>query len=393
MLNHSSKQCYGCTACMNACPKNCISMQEDSEGFLYPHIDQEICVRCGVCETVCPIYTYAPPQSGTSTAYAAINLSDGVRDKSSSGGIFSLLATYILNKQGIIFGAVLDDNLEVKHISVSSHEELYKLQGSKYVQSDIRGIYKQVKAYLKQGKYVLFSGTPCQVEGLRLFLKSNYQSLFLVDIICHGVPSPLVWREYLNYIVHKFKKEIKYIYFRDKKNGWLNFCLSIHFADNSIEYINRSNDYFFRAFLHNISLRPCCSACLFKHKNRNSDITLADFWGIEHIFPAMHDDHGTSLILVHSKKGQELLHAIENKICYKSVALDIAAQYNSAMTRSVAAHPKRNKFFSSLGTLPFNELVIKYCTDSDRYKKSIRNILKKLHLLEIAKHIRNHINR
>lgn len=393
MLNHSPKQCCGCTACAAICPQSCISIQEDSEGFLYPHIDQEICVHCGMCETVCPIYAYKSPQDSTPSAYAAVNLDNETRDKSSSGGIFSLLAMYVLDKQGIVFGAALDDDLQVKHMAICSPDELYKFQGSKYVQSDLRGIYKQVKTYLQQEKYVLFSGTPCQIEGLRLFLQRDYPNLFLVDIICHGVPSPLVWREYLKYIRKAYQKQIKNIHFRDKKDGWLKFCTLIQFTDDTIKYIERNKDCFMKAFLTNISLRPSCSTCLFKTKARNSDITLADFWGIEQVLPAMHDDRGTSLLVIHSEKGQRLLHAIEKKCRYQSVNLDAAVECNSAMIHSVAAHPKRNIFFSLLGNFPFDKLVNKQCRPKHTIKNAIRHILDKFHLLEIAKRVKLHIKK
>lgn len=391
MLHYSPEQCCGCTACAAICPKSCISMQQNHEGFLYPQIHQESCVHCGLCESVCPIYTDHSAIAGESIAYAAINKNEDMRMQSSSGGMFPLLATYILDNQGIVFGAAFDENFQVKHIAVSSHHDLYKLQGSKYVQSDIRGIYKQAKEYLRQKKLVLFSGTPCQVEGLRLFLQQDYENLFLVDIICHGVPSPLAWKEYLYSTQKHPPKTIEKINFRDKKKGWLDFCLSIKFTDNSIKIIDRARDPFMRAFLRNISLRQSCSSCLFKQKERNSDITLADFWGIETILPSMHDNRGTSLLIIHSKKGKILFNRVQALCHSEPIDLDMALKNNSAMTHSVVAHPERNLFFSLLGTVPFNKLVNKLCKTTHPIKQLIRAILKKLNLLETARRIRHHI--
>lgn len=309
-INHK-QQCCGCSACMEVCPQKCITMQADHEGFYYPSADPEKCIDCNLCIQVCPVRQQGHPHK-PHLVYAAVHPDNLIRMQSSSGGIFSLLAERILQKKGIVFGATFDKNWNVEHNHISDRADLAKFRGSKYVQSSINGQFAQAEKFLNQGKKVLFSGTPCQIAGLKQYLRKDYPLLFTVDFICHGVPSPAVWQSYLNELLSRYnidRSSIKKINFRDKKSGWKKFSFSLSYEKQGKEKTMTElfyRNHYLRGFLHNIYLRPSCYACPAKAGKSNSDITIADFWGVRHIFPEMYDDEGTSLIMINSEKGKLL---------------------------------------------------------------------------------------
>lgn len=363
MINLQQKSaCCGCHACAQICPKHCITMRADAEGFLYPQVDATACIHCGACEKVCPILQSSPePKDKSPKAFAAINLDEKVRAQSSSGGVFSLLAEQTISKGGVVFGAAMSENQhKVCHIAVETLEGLAALRGSKYLQSEIGTTYLQAREALKSGREVLFSGTPCQIEGLRSFLQKDYPNLFCVDVICHGVPSPLVWDTYLAEQETRAGAPVRRTFFRHKKYGWKTFSLLLEFSNNKAYERVISDDAFMQAFLQNACLRPSCHNCHFKKLNRVSDITLADYWGIQNQYPDMDDDKGTSLVLVHSEKGRELLGGLNAQLQLHPVPTNQALRGNSSMTQSVAPHKKRQKFFANLGRMPFDVLVKKY---------------------------------
>lgn len=281
-------KCCGCEACAQKCPRQCIQMRTDEEGFWYPEVNKVECIECGLCEKVCPVINQNEDKRPLKL-YAAINPDIEVRQKSSSGGIFSLLAQYILSEEGVVFGARLNNKQEVVHDYCETLEGLSVFRGSKYVQSRIGNSYKQAETFLKAGRKVLFSGTSCQIAGLHKYLRKEYENLLTIDVVCHGVPSPLVWRKYCDEILLKKKgveNTIKQqsasnirISFRDKSNGWKNYNMLVK-NENDILYKEcfRENP-FMRIFLRNISLRPSCYACPAKSGKSGSDITLADFLG------------------------------------------------------------------------------------------------------------------
>ena len=357
------EKCSGCHACAEICPKKCIQMVSDDEGFWYPKVDATQCTNCGLCEKSCPIIT---PNTQVSdeciAAYAAIYQEESIRLKSSSGGVFSALATYVLEQGGVVFGAGFDEDFNIVHKFVERVEDLDTLRGSKYVQSRIGNSYRQAEDFLRAGRLVLFSGTPCQVEGLLSYLRKPYDNLITQDLICHGVPSPMVWQKYMEYrqrIANGAKPQS--IAFRAKKAGWKRFSLSILF-DNNTEYsATLDKDPMMQVFLKNLCLRPSCYDCAFKNKVRISDITLADFWGIQNVLPDMDDDKGTSLVIIQSEKGKEIFQKIEGSISVVTVDPNVAISYNSAMIKSVPLPKKRDAFLKEIESKDFLRVQKKYC--------------------------------
>jgi len=291
--------CSGCHACYNKCPKNAIKMVEDENGFKFPVVDESLCINCGLCNKACPIINKQNIDNQPKI-YACYNKDENIRAKSSSGGIFTLIATEILNRGGVVFGASFNDDFSLSHQYIESVDQLDKLRTSKYFQSTIGDTYKKVKEFLKEDRYVLYTGTPCQIEGLKSYLGEDYEKLYTQDIVCHGVPSPKVWKKYMDYRAMIDKKTPKKINFRDKKQeGWHLFSLSFQYEDG--EYAkNQKEDIYMRAFLKDVCLRDSCYKCSFRKEHRVSDITLADCWGIRNIKPELDDNKGISLIKVSS---------------------------------------------------------------------------------------------
>ncbi len=342
--------CCGCSACFSICPKKCIKMKEDKNGFLYPVIYEEKCINCGLCKASCPIQnTYHKHENKLNKlkSYIAYNKNNSIRESSSSGGIFTALAECILNDGGIVFGVVLDEQYKAVYMCVEKTEELWKLRGSKYMQSDMKNVYNEVKCFLNKGRKILFSGTACQIEGLKCFLKKDYDNLITVDVLCHGVPSPKVWMRYLEGQKKKNKGSIQNINFRDKSTGWKDYSLKISF--DTTEYKNiYYRDNYMRMFISDICLRKSCYNCKFKELYRNSDITLGDCWEIDNIRPDENDNLGVSIILLHTRKGENILKKIEKDLVLIEEDVEKIVPSNSDARKSVKENPKRDKFFDKL---------------------------------------------
>lgn len=392
MINIIEKHnCSGCHACENICPKQCITMGNDSDGFLYPSVNLEGCINCGLCEKVCPVLNKQLIKNKPD-AFACFNKNEQIRRESSSGGMFTLIAEKILDAGGVVFGVALQENLTAVHSFVEAKDQLWKFRGSKYVQSIIGKAYKQAEAFLKQGRQVLFTGTPCQIAALKSYLKQDYENLFCIDIICHGVPSQKVWRKYISYHEKHTGAKVVKAGFRHKNKGWKLFSMALSF-DNTGEYIETlDKDLYMKAFLKNVSLRPSCYSCNFKTLNRQSDITLADFWGIQKVLPKLDDDKGTSLILINSSKGRSMFDSIKCDISFEGVDINTAIiPHNTAAVNSVRQNPNRDKFFNELDTVPFDKLVKKYCSDSlavitkQKARALVTIVLKKTGLLKVVK--------
>lgn len=369
----NKKDCSGCYACLNICPVNCITMKSDAEGFKYPVVNYDKCISCGKCIGICPIINKREVKR-EAKAYACINKDEAIREQSSSGGVFTLIAEETIDNGGIVFGAAFDDELELKHSFVELKKDLEKFRGSKYLQSQIGDTYKEAKEFLDKGRFVFFTGTPCQIAGLKNYLEHDYDNLLCADFICHGVPSPIAFKEYLKFCKNKFKIKVKNISFRDKSKGWKKFSILLSFENNK-EYLEPSGEnIYLKAFLNNVCLRPSCYECKFKGLNRNSDITLADFWGIQKVLPQMDDDKGVSLIIVNSLEGKVKFNELKDKMIYKEVDLNKIIKHNNSAIKSVKLKSKRNKFMNELKSLPFDELVEKYC--KTKLRKRVKNKIK-----------------
>lgn len=372
--------CCGCYACATICPTHCITFEEDGEGFWYPEIEKKKCIDCELCMQTCPTQKVRREKFNTAPiAYGAMNKNEDLRLKSSSGGVFCLLAKKVLEQQGVVFGAAFDSGFRnVQHIYVETLTDLEKLYGSKYIQSKIGNCYEQVEAFLKSGRSVLFTGTPCQIEGLKAFLKKDYDLLYCMDLVCHGVPSPKVWRKYLDYQERLAEGQVIGIQMRSKPAGWKKFAITISMSNGKKYQASASEDLYMRSFLQNICLRPSCTKCHFKGLNRISDITVADFWGVQKIAPTLDDDKGTSLVLIHSAKGQGLFDLVSNNLLRQEIKAEAAISQNPGASISVTAHPKRSRFFNDLERIEFPVLVKRYVKPDRSVKTIARKIIRKL---------------
>ena len=381
------QKCCGCSACIYICPKHSISFQEDRDGFIYPKVDLETCIDCGLCEKVCPMINQESECLPLAT-YAAKNDNETVRLRSSSGGIFTLLAESVIGEGGVVFGARFNEDWEVVHDYTDTIEGLEPFRGSKYVQSCMGESYRQVENFLKADRKVMFTGTPCQIAGLRRFLRKDYMNLLTVDIICHGVPSPLVWRKYLE---TKTKAQcdavplLTGVSFRDKSAGWKKFSLVLKFSTElasgeqvtTMSSIFNDNDYM-RAFLSNLSLRKSCYNCPAKSGKSGADITIGDFWGIENVRPEIDDDKGLSLVLVNSPKGMASLKTLSCE--FVPVGFDEAVKGNSAYYHSVSKPVNREFFFHCIRKGHNVQDALAACESANVFHRARRIIFRKLGL-------------
>ena len=310
-------KCSGCHSCMNICPKNCIEMKVDEEGFWYPEVDKEKCIECGICKKSCPILNDMSIQNNPK-AYACYNKNEEI-------------------------------------IEVTNEQDLSKLRGSKYVQSKLGNTYLKIKNYLNQGKLVYFSGTPCQIDGLLCFLCKKYDNLICQDIVCHGVPSPKVWKHYLKQF--SLEKNAS-ILFRDKSTGWDSYSFTIKQKNKFTQF--SSNNEYMKVFLKDLCLRPSCYNCHSKSLHRNSDITLADFWGIKDVCPEMYDNKGTSLVFINSKKGKQLFNKIIKDIKYQEVNINEVSKYNPSSFKSANIPEKRENYMNNIFNNQFDKYSKKY---------------------------------
>ena len=346
-------RCTGCGACNNACPKGAISMAENREGFLSPVVNEAKCIECRICEKVCPVLNLNKENDENNVMYA-VRARDDVRSLSSSGGIFSLVAEHILDKGGYVCGSAFDSDMKLMHRLISKKEELAPLRGSKYLQSDVGLIYKEIEALLKKGKTVFFVGTPCQVASLKNFLKKSYDRLYTADILCHGVPSQKSFDMYLSDISNG--KRVTDVSFRSKRFGWGAEHILVTF-ENGEEYINtrRGGDPYVTAFLENMNLRVSCENCKFSESPRHGDISIGDFWGIERIDKTQNDGKGTSILLVNSKKGKELLKIIKHSATVNEYKYDKSLP--NRLHSRFPASSQRHRFFELIDTCGFTGTV------------------------------------
>lgn len=380
MLQITDKsKCCGCNACVQRCPKQCIVMHEDEEGFLYPQVDVTLCIDCGLCEKVCPVLNQNQERKPLKV-YAAINKDERIRMLSSSGGLFTVLAEQILKEGGVVFGARFNDDWEVVHDYTETFEGLARFRGSKYVQSYVGNTFCLVEQFLKQKRKVLYSGTPCQVAGLRLFLHKEYENLLTVDIVCHGVPSPGVWRKYLKETCTRVNQSVKVINslsFRDKCTGWKGYSFSISFLDGQKIVHYHDKELWMKGFLSDLYIRPSCYACPSKCLKSGSDITLGDYWGIQNVMPKVDDDKGVCCFLINTEKGK----GIQDLIDFERIESQFAdvVKGNPSMIHSVIISSKRIRFFRALKNKNVSQVISLYTKQSIilRLKIFIYNLLKR----------------
>ncbi len=374
MIDHVGKACCGCAACANICPKKCIEMASDKEGFLYPKVNVESCVKCGLCERVCPVLNTPIIQEDLRRAWGAVSEDRELLIGSSSGGVFSTLAAEVIRDGGCVFGAAFEQSFRrVKHIMIETGDELVALRGSKYVQSEIEDTYVQVREQLKNGRKVLFSGTPCEIAGLKNFLGHDDEHLVTADLICHGTPSPLLWQAYLRHIEEDLGGIARKVNFRNKTNGWSKFGMNILTEGGKTYYRSLREDPFLQMFLKNQCLRESCYSCKVKESGTVSDVTLGDFWGVEKEFPQMFNDMGVSLLLVHTTKGMELWERVKTHMKTEETDYERSLSSNSAFTLSVKRPPERDHFFPDLQNKNWGYMENKYLRDKlyDKIKRKI----------------------
>ena len=342
---HNKKDCTGCSACANVCPKNCIKMERDEMGFSYPVVDTDVCIGCGRCETVCPIITPAKENNPLSVI-GAKNRDETVRSASSSGGTFFELAKSVISRGGLVYGCALDTDLVARHVKVDTVDGLSALRSSKYVQSDVGTTYREVKAALMDGREALYSGTPCQIAGLKNYLGKEYEKLLLVDVLCHGVPSPGVFEDYLKHLGEKFGSKPVSVNFRNKEKSWKRLYFEVKFENGKRYFTFCGYDRYMSMFLNNISLRPSCYDCRFTTVNRQGDITLGDFWGIGRKYPERDDDKGISLIIVNTEKGAKAYGEIADKLDTFESDIETAKSGQKTLSSPTSKNPKHDEFYS-----------------------------------------------
>ncbi|MCM1218380.1 MAG: Coenzyme F420 hydrogenase/dehydrogenase, beta subunit C-terminal domain [Lachnospiraceae bacterium] len=375
MVTLSEKEkCTGCTACYSSCPQSAILMVEDEEGFLYPVVKSEQCVSCGKCVRVCPVLQ-TKSKNQVIKSFVAINNNDAERVASSSGGVFSVIAKYILNEGGVVFGAAFDENFVVRHIAIENESDLYRLRMSKYVQSDITDTIMQVANYLKNGRQVLFSGTPCQIEGLNACIKDD--NLILLDVVCHGVPSPKVFEKYKNAVEEISKSKITNIYFRSKIMGHHLSTISVELSNNKILHSTKLVKSFTKLWFTGLISRPSCHNCSFKTLGRVSDFTLFDAFNSPEYFEFKDDDYGASNVYIRTKKGLYIWNQIQNMLqCKETNCNNVNILDGDMIMDSAKIHARKCNFFKDCDTMPYAELIDKYIPYSK--KEFFMDIVKRI---------------
>ena len=355
--------CTGCTSCASICPKHIIKMEADKEGFLYPVIDSEKCISCHLCEKACPIlHPVAYDEPHFQKGFLAQNKDEIIRQESTSGGVFTVIASWVIRKGGVVFGAGYQKGtFVVVHQAVENVEDLSIFRNSKYVQSEIRDSFKQALNYLKDGRLVLFSGTPCQIEGFLSFLGGKiYKNLILQDLVCRGIPSPAILDSYLSLQQQKIGGKFENVLFRDKYYGYHYSSFSIYNSDKSKDYHKGvDTNAYLRAFFNNLSDRPSCYNCQFKNRYRRSDLTLWDCFPVEQ-FTRLLDGKGTTRVLVQSEKGRDIMEAVANQLRIVEIEPDKLVKGVREMFHSVPMNPKRDVFFHDFRTLQPEEFFNKW---------------------------------
>lgn len=364
-------------------------MEMDEEGYKYPIVNESACINCNLCEKVCPLLCKLPIASDFKRlAYAVQNREEDIRLSSSSGGAFFSLAKQVINDNGVVYGCRFDDDFNVIHSCASTLEELSKFKGSKYVQSNIEGCFQRIKEQLGQNILVLFSGTPCQVSGLKSYLKKDYSNLVTIDLVCHGIPSPGLWKKFLAYLKAHYKSEITAISFRDKKYGYSGSSMSVAFANGKIKYNSRHIQFYKKLYFQDINSRPSCFNCQFKTVNRISDITIYDCWSMNQLDANFDDDKGTTWVIIQSEAGLKYFNGVRDElnVVDSDISTAISLDGKLAVT-STTPNPRRKQFFEDNVNASLEELINKYHPVTIKYilKNILKPILSKTNLLSFFK--------
>lgn len=377
-------RCTGCSACMNRCPKQVITLVPNGEGFWYPSVSQAKCVHCNLCINTCPVLK--PKQNlnfSEPEVYAAWNRDKNIRIQSTSGGVFSALAKVFIQGGGYVIGARYCDDFTISHCIIEREEDIPLLRQSKYAQSDLHDIFREIQNKLKSGKKVLFCGTPCQSAGLQSFLSKEYSNLYTCDFICRGVISPKVYRKFLTDMSRKYGSALKTVQFKNKDYGWNCFSTKLGFQNETSYQEDRYNDFYMRGYLkHNLYLRPSCHNCQFKSFPRVSDLSLGDFWGIGNYQKELDTNKGTSVVLINSQKGKELFLGMEDMLVCSERTLDEVLMGNSCLLHSAPAGEFRTYFFRHMDIIAFDKLIEKieyksqHLTLKEKLAKMIHEIIK-----------------
>lgn len=357
--------CTGCGACGQSCPQKAISLLPDSEGFLIPVIDASRCVKCGLCEKICPVLaiTSEAPPDGTFSlreSFACIARDEKIRAESSSGGVFTVLAEKVIADGGVVFGAEFAGDFSARQGWTENAEGIARFRGSKYVQSRTEDTFAVCKTFLESGRRVLYSGTPCQIAGLKAFLRKPYENLLTVDLICHGVPSPALWLKYRQECEKKSASQTVKATFRQKTDGWDQITLSLTFANGRVYGPPNKQNRYIQLFMQDNALRESCYRCAFRGDRHPADLTLADFWGVGQIHPDFSDNKGTSLVIVQSEKGHALLASCADSLRCNETDLRLALRSNPAYARSFPRTKKRNRFYQHFEARDIEELYRRF---------------------------------
>lgn len=390
MINVVNKaECCSCEACYNICPKNCIEMISDKEGFLYPRVKLDNCTDCGLCEKVCPIKNHVPKsENNNQEAYLLQHKDDDICKQSTAGGAFTGIASYVINNGGIVYGVEISEDYKVRHTSVETIEELQKFRNSKYVQSRIGNIFRQVKKELEIGRIVCFSGTPCQIEGLRHYLGKEYENLVLVDVVCRAVPSPGVWEKYIQYEVES-KGEISSIRFRDKTFGYQYSTMELK-AKNGISYRDGIEAQpWLRMFFSGMIIRPSCTACKFRSRYRNSDFTIWDCFNVYFLNRKLNEDAGVTRVLLHTRKAQLMFEEINQNYDFEEINPDDVVKGCDEMLNSPKENIKKKSFYEDYHKMSMKDLLDKYYPIIFKVKvrKYVRRFLNLIGLDKTLKHL------
>lgn len=352
-------KCSGCTACMNICPKKCIKMVPDDEGFLYPKIDEKLCIDCGLCIKTCPV-AKINLKNELVKAYAVKNKDDDARLNSTSGAVFTAISKYVFNNNGVVVGCKFDDKFHAVHDFAENLKEMETFRGAKYVQSILEDIFKKTKDFLDSGRLVLFTGTPCQIAGLSSYLNKEYTNLIKCDLVCHSVPSPKALRAYMDELEDKNSSKITNLVLREKQlNGWSTSNIKVEFENKEIYRELLKDTSFMQGFNKGLFNRPSCANCVYKNFSGSADITIGDYWGIEIKNSKFADNLGVSLVFVNNNRGEEIFNKIKDNIEYIETPVSEATVKNPYVVTSSPAHKNRDEFFSSMNEEKFSDLVLR----------------------------------